>query len=127
MTLSPGDVSAIRAAEEALAKALDDPDSTAWVYSYTEDAIFIGPGAPAIEGRAALLALAGEIAISSMQIVADSTIGAGQFATTTGHASWISGERDSGAPTTRRRFLMVWRRESDGQWRIAREMLNDDL
>jgi ketosteroid isomerase-like protein len=27
----------------------------------------------------------------------------------------------------RRRFLMVWRRESDGRWRIAREMLNEDV
>jgi ketosteroid isomerase-like protein len=32
-----------------------------------------------------------------------------------------------GAPTTRRRFLMVWGREPDGQWRFARELLSEDL
>jgi ketosteroid isomerase-like protein len=26
-----------------------------------------------------------------------------------------------------RRLLMVWRREDDGRWRIARELLNEDV
>ena len=64
---------------------------------------------------------------SSLEIVADSTIGAGDFAATTGRATWVSGLKDSGAPTIRRRFLMVWRRDPDGRWRIARELLNEDL
>jgi len=125
--LPSSDNAAIRAAELALAEAFEDRDPAAWVSSYTEDAIFVGPGVPAIEGRAALLAVAPQIAISSMEIVADSTIGAGDFAATTGRATWVSGKRDSGAPTIRRRFLMVWRRDPDGQWRIARELLNEDL
>jgi hypothetical protein len=28
--------------------------------------------------------------------------------------------------SVRRRSLMVWRREPDGRWRIAREMLTED-
>jgi ketosteroid isomerase-like protein len=127
VALSSSDIAAIRAAESALAEAFEDPDPTAWVSCYTADAIFVGPGVPTIEGRAALLAVAAQIAISSMEIVADSTIGAGDFAATTGRATWVSGPRDSGAPTTRRRFLMVWRRDPDGRWRIARELLNEDL
>ena len=127
MSLSSSDITAIRAAEAALAGAFEDSDPTAWVNYYAEDGIFAGPGAPTIEGRAAFLAAAPQIAISSMEIVADSTIGAGDFAATTGRATWVSGPRDSGAPTTRRRFLMVWRREPDGRWRIARELLNEDV
>ena len=127
MALSPSAIAAIRAAEKALAGAFEDPDPTAWVDSYTHDALFAGPGAPAIEGREALLAVAGQFAISSMEIAADSTIGAGDFAATTGRATWVSGPKGSEAPTTRRRFLMVWRREPDGRWRIARELLNEDL
>jgi len=125
--LSSSDNAAIRAAELALAEAFEDTDPTAWVNSYTEDAIFVGPGSPPIEGRAALLAVARQITMSSLEIVADSTIGAGDFAATTGRATWVSGKRDSGAPTIRRRFLMVWRRDPDGRWRIARELLNEDL
>ena len=127
MTLSSFDITAIRAAEAALAEAFEDSDPTAWVNCYTEDAIFVGPGLPTIEGREALLAVAPQITISSMEIVAYSTIGAGDFAATNGRATWVSGPKDSGAPTIRRRFLMVWRRDADGRWRIARELLNEDL
>ena len=127
MTLSTSDISAIRAAERSLAQAFESPDLTAWVDSYTEDAIFVGPGVPAIEGRAALLEVAPHISISSMEIEAQSTLGGGDLAATCGCATWVSGPKGSDAPTVRRRFLMVWRRDLDGAWRIAREMLNEDL
>lgn len=127
MALSTSDVSAIRAAERALAQAFESADLTAWVNSYTDDAIFVGPGVPAIEGRRALLDVAPQISISSMEIAADSTLGTGDLAATLGRATWVSGPKGSDAPRVRRRFLMVWRRELDGAWRIAREMLNEDL
>jgi uncharacterized protein (TIGR02246 family) len=127
LALSTSDISAIRAAERALAQAFESPDLTAWVDSYTDDAIFVGPGVPAIEGRRALLDAAPQTSISSMEIAADSTLGTGDFAATLGRATWLSGPKGSDAPSVRRRFLMVWRREQDGAWRIAREMLNEDL
>ncbi len=92
-----------------------------------DDAIFVAPGMPAIEGRGAFLAAARELAISSMEIVAESTLGAGDFAATLGRANWVSRPKGSDAATQRRRFLMVWRREPDGRWRIARELLNEDV
>ena len=52
------DEAEIRAAERALEQALQAPDPTTWVYSYTEDAVFVAPGAPAVQGRAALLEMA---------------------------------------------------------------------
>lgn len=127
MALSPSDIAAIRAAEEELAEAFEASDRTAWVDFYTDDAIFVAPGLAAIEGRAALLAAAQQIVISSMQIVSESTLGAGDFAATLGRASWVSAPSGSAPTKTRRRFLMVWRRESDWRWRIARELLNEDL
>ena len=120
-------LAAIRAAERALAQAFESADPAAWVDSYTDDAIFVGPGVPAIEGRSALLEVAPQISISSMEIAAQSTLGAGDLATTFGHATWVAGPKGSGAPAVRRRFLMVWRRDPDGAWRIVREMLNEDL
>lgn len=127
MALSSSDIAAIRAAEAALARAFEAPDPTAWVDSYTEDAIFVGPGMPAIEGRSALLDAARALTISSMEIAAESTLGTGDFAATLGRANWVNGPMGSDAPMQRRRFLMVWRREPDGRWRIARELLNDDV
>ena len=127
MTLSAFDISAIRAAERSLAEAFESSDLTAWVDSYTDDAIFVGPGVPAIEGRAALLEVAPHISISSMEIEVQSTLCSVDLAATCGRASWVSGPKGSDGPTVRRRFLMVWRRDLDGAWRIAREMLNEDL
>ena len=127
MTLSSSDIAAIRAAEEGLAASFEAPDPTAWVPYYTEDAIFSGPGAATIVGRAGLLEIASRVVISSMQIAVDSTIGDGDFAATFGRGTWVSGTKNSGAPVVRRRFLMVWRREGDGHWRIARELLSEDV
>ena len=127
MALTPSDLEAIRAAERALADAFEDPDPTAWVDFYTEDMAFAAPGVQTIQGRAAFLDAARETVISSMQIVADSTIGAGGFAATFGRATWVSGPKGSDSPVRRRRLLMVWRKEPDGRWRIARELLNEDL
>jgi ketosteroid isomerase-like protein len=125
VALSSADISAIREAEKALAAAFESPDRAAWVDFYTEDAIFVGPGMPAIEGRSALVDAAPQVSISSMEIATDSTLGTGDFAATLGHATWVSGPKGSDVATVRRRFLMVWRREPDGRWRIARELLND--
>jgi ketosteroid isomerase-like protein len=125
MELSPAGISAIRAAEQRLAAAFESPDPRAWVDYYTDDAIFAGPGAPTIEGRAALLEMAPLVVISSMEIVVESTIGSGDLAATTGRVTWVNGVRGSGGAEVRRRFLMVWRREEDGRWRIARELLNE--
>ncbi len=127
MALSTSDISAIRAAEKALAEAFESRELTAWVDFYTDDAIFVGPGVPAIEGRSAFLDAAPQISISSMEIVADSTLGTGDFAATLGRATWVSGPKGSDAPRVRRRFLMVWRREPDRRWRIARELLNEGV
>ena len=102
---------------EALAEALErSPDSTAWVDCYTDDAIFVGPGAPAIEGRSAFLEAAPHLHMSSVEIVAESTLGAGDFAAFSG-ARLAERPRRIGCSRVRRRFLMVWRREPDGRWR----------
>ena len=69
---------------------------------YTDDAVFVGPGVPAIEGRRAFLDVAPQISISSMEIVADSTLGTDDFAATLGRASWVSGPKGSDAPRVRR-------------------------
>jgi ketosteroid isomerase-like protein len=127
LALSPSDIAAIRAAEQALAAAFEAPDPTAWVDFYTDDAIFVGPGMAAIEGRDALLRAAEVVSISSMEIVAESTMGAGDFAATLGRGSWVDGPKGSDSAPVRRRFLMVWRRGPDDRWRIARELLNDDV
>lgn len=115
----------IRAAERALEKALESADPTAWVYSYTEDAVFVAPGAPEVRGRAALLQMAKAMKpLSSVSIQASRTEGSGNLAYVYGQASWVSGRPQNTGTVTNVRFIIVWRKEADGQWRVAQELLN---
>jgi ketosteroid isomerase-like protein len=119
------DEAEIRSAERALQNALESPDATAWVYHCTEDAIFVGPGAPAVEGREALLAMAKAMQpLSSVSLVALRTEGSGNIAYTYGEATWVNGRPPSTGTTTHVRLVIVWRKEEDGRWRVTQELLN---
>jgi len=121
------DEAEIRAAERALEQALQSADPTAWVYSYTEDAVFVAPGAPAVQGRAALLQMAKAMKpLSSVSIQPMRTEGSGDLATVYGHASWVSGRPPEAGSVAKVRGIIVWRKEADGQWRVAQELLNAD-
>jgi uncharacterized protein (TIGR02246 family) len=117
--------SEIRDAERALVNALESSNATDWVFHYTEDAIFVGPGAPAVQGREALLQMANAMQpLSSVSLVVQRTQGSGNLAYTYGEGTWVSSRPPNTGATTRVRFVIVWRKETDGQWRVTQEMLN---
>ena len=117
--------SEIREAERALVNALESPNATDWVFHYTEDAIFVGPGAPAVQGREALLQMAKAMQpLSSVSLTVQRTKGSGNLAYTYGEGTWISGRPPHTGATTHVRLVIVWCKEADGQWRVTQEMLN---
>ena len=117
--------SEIRAAEKALQQALESPEPTAWVYHYTEDAIFVSPAGPAVHGRAALLDMARAMhRLSSVVITPLRTETSGSIASVYARGSWVNGAHTSAPTTTNIRAIIVWRKESDGRWRVAQESLH---
>jgi uncharacterized protein (TIGR02246 family) len=117
----------IRDAERALEEALQSTEPTAWVYHYTEDAIFVSSGSQTIQGRKALLEMAADMQpLSSVSLTAVRTEGNENRAYTYGTAIWVSGRPPTTGTTTHVRFVIVWRREEDGRWRVAQEMLDAD-
>ena len=117
--------SEIRVAEEALQQALESPDPTAWVYHYTEDAIFVSPAGPAVQGRAALLDMARTMhRLSSVLITPLRTETSGSMASVYARGSWVSGAHTGAPATTNIRAIIVWRKELDGRWRVAQELLH---
>jgi len=117
----------IREAERALENALSAPDPMAWVNHYTEDAVFVSPGAPPVQGRTALLQMARAMRpLSSVVIEARRTEVSGSLAAVYGRASWISGAGTASQSTTAVRLIIVWRKGVDGKWRVAQELLHPE-
>lgn len=114
------DESEIRAAERALELSLASDDPPAWVFDYTEDAVF-DAGGHAVQSPAALLDMAtGMSPLSEVSIRALRTEGSPGLATVWCEASWVSGPPES-RKRTEVRGIIVWRQESDGRWRVAME------
>lgn len=114
----------IRQAERGIEAALSSPDPVAWVAHYTEDALFVFPGAPVVQGREALMRMARSMKpLSAVRIEDVKTEGSGRVAAVYGRGSWVSGAGTPSASTTRVRLLIVWRKGDDGRWRIAQELL----
>jgi uncharacterized protein (TIGR02246 family) len=121
----PFDEAEIRQAERELTIALASTNPLAWVEHYTEDAVFVAPGAPAVQGREALTRLAKAMRpMSSVQIENIRTEGSGSVAAVYARGSWVNGAGEATESTTRVRLIIVWRKEGDGRWRIAQELLH---
>jgi uncharacterized protein (TIGR02246 family) len=119
------DESEIREAERRLEASLQADDPTAWVYDYTEDAVFDGGGEHAVEGRDALLAMARAMhPLVSVSIEPIRTEGRGDLAAVWMRGSWVSAREGSEPAEVVVRGLLVWRKEADGVWRVAMEHLS---
>jgi ketosteroid isomerase-like protein len=130
LVASPIDDQELRTAEQALERALGASDPLAWVEHYTDDAVFIGPGMPAVQGRSALVEMARSMSpLSSVSIVPLRTDMSGDLAAVYAHASWVSGEGTSERTESFVRGILVWRRGPDGAgtWRVAQELLLPDV
>jgi ketosteroid isomerase-like protein len=120
---SPIVIAEIREAERRLARALESPDPTAWVYEYTNDAVF-ERGGYVVEGRAALLEMASAMQpLSSVSIRPLRTEASPDVATVEFEGSWVSGPPESGSLVEVSGTIM-WRKEDDGRWRVSRESLS---
>ena len=121
------DESEIRQAERELEAALSAADPTAWVAYYTEDAVFVAPGAPAVQGRDALLQMARSMKpLSRVKIEALKTEGAGPVAAVYGRGTWVSGAGTPTQSTSTVRLIIVWRKGNDGRWKVAQELLHPE-
>jgi ketosteroid isomerase-like protein len=122
---TPFDERELRAAEFALARALESSDSTAWVGHYTEDAVFVAPGAPPVQGRAALMQMAKAMQpLGSVGITPLRTEASGHVAAVYSRGTWVTDAQTATPTTTNIRVIIVWRKEHDGRWRVAQELLH---
>ena len=60
--------------------------------------------------------------LSSVVITPRRTEGQANLAYVYGSASWVNGRPPDVGSTTEVYLVIVWRKESDGQWRVAQEV-----
>ena len=123
------DQSEIVSALQSFVSVLEDPDPKKRAYAYTPDATFVMPGIPAVRGREEMLRrLENGMVLRSVTITPYSIDGRNDLAYAEGLFTCLTDptEASPGGPV-RLLFLMVLRRESDGVWRIAREVLSAEV
>lgn len=121
------DRAAITALNERWVEAYRGGDYAAIPPLYTEDALIMPRGRPAIEGRAALARRLGGLAagreveidfdIVELEVIGDHAWLVSRFAVT-----YTSPDDPAASTTEHGRSLIVYRRDSDGAWRIHRDM-----
>lgn len=117
---------AIRRDLASLETALQATDPTAWVYWYTEDAMFVGPGEAPVRGRAALLEMAKAMTpLRGLRIIPVRIESSGTLAYAFARGQWLGGKPGT-EQVVRVRTLLALRREADGHWRVAQELMHED-
>ncbi len=129
-----------RAADEAALRKLDEEWSKAagarevdkTVSYYTDDAVVMPPNIPTLTGKEAARDL-------WKSMLSSPSFSGGWKATKvevarSGDLAYVSGtyefneKDDSGKPLTDKgKFLEVWKKQSDGNWRCVADMFNSDL
>ena len=115
---------AVDAGNRAFTAAFVRGDAKAVSELYTEDAQVIAPAAPVAKGRAAIAA-AWQKAMGSVKDVRLETAdveSAGDLAYETGTVH-LTGR---GGAITKERYLVVWKRAKDGQWKLHRDIWNSE-
>jgi ketosteroid isomerase-like protein len=119
----PFDPEEIRSAERHLVALLEDQDTGKRLMRYTEDAVFMMPGEPPIEGREQMRRRT-KTRLYSVSLIPLTTEGNDRMASVYARFSCVVGKSEtSEGQIVALRILMVWRKEDDGVWRISREFL----
>ena len=123
--LSQADIAEIRKLEQEFLKAIVASDFDKAVALRTEDVIWMPPGAPTLEGRAALLQSLSSSPVRPLNFTANpiQTDGLDGLAYNRGEYTYVGivGKdtlRESG------KYLQIWKKQPDASWLIALDIWN---
>ena len=125
---SDDDVRAVIEADERWIEAFNAADVETLVSLYTNDVIVMPPGEASFQGRDRVRAWMRTFFArhtARQTLVNDEVMVAGEWAWMRGHFTTELTPRSGGPTRTESgKHLVIWRRESDGQWRAARDIWN---
>lgn len=113
------------------AAALGRGDTEIVTAFYTDDAVVLAPNAPIARGRQAIKALfdglIGQLGIPQLNLQTQQVDEVGDTAYEVG-AYTLRAQPPGGEPITDNgKYVVVWKRDSDGSWKLAVDMWNTDL
>jgi uncharacterized protein (TIGR02246 family) len=119
---------AIRANDEAFAAAFNRKDAQGIAALYTEDAAILPPGAPRADGRDAIAAFWQAVidsGLTNASLTPVEVVVTGDTATEVGRAILHAPGTDGGPATPAHiNFVVLWRRDAAGQWKLHRDIWN---
>ena len=133
-SLATHDPATVRTAIDSVNKGVIDAftkgDPTALAAHYESDAIVMAPNGPAWKGRSGIEESAkgmfGQAAIKDMKLETDDLVVSGDLAVETGRYSMTVEPKGGKAAPDKGKYLVVWRRQADGSWKIHRDIWNTD-
>jgi len=121
---------AIEQANANFSAAVKQGDSTGIVANYADDAVMMMGGMPALRGRTEIGGKVVEMFKSAkggdVKLITSQVDVAGDYAIETG-AYEMTGTSPGGKPVTEKgKYVTVWKKQSDGSWKIYRDIANTD-
>jgi ketosteroid isomerase-like protein len=127
-SLPSEDVEAIRAASRGYNQAATDTAWARWATFFTEDAAFFPPNTPAKEGRAAIEAWGRSFPpFRDLRLETSEIVGLADLAYARGRYSMVLLPPGSPAVPDSGKYIEIWRKQSDGTWKLVRDIFNSDL
>ena len=130
--LSDPDKAVIRAVADDAVKMVT-AGKTDWVPGYVdlyyaENAEFLMPGAPAVEGREAIKAAFASLPITSLKFEIQDIEGRGDLAYVRGAYELTLAPPGAAAPVVDKgKYIEIWKKQTDGSWKSIRDIFNSDL
>lgn len=123
---------AVRAADSAWLKAFTDRDLEGVVTAVEPSGYILPPNAPIVAGHDGARAMVAEMfATPGLSFSWDATRVAvaesGDLGYTAGTYEMTFNDPDGNPVTDRGKFVTIWRRQSDGTWKVVEDVFNSDL
>ena len=125
--LSERDTAALRENAARYVSTALAADWDAWASQLTDDAVFLQPNGPAVEGRAAIRQWAtGFTGMATFTAPVAEISGAGSVAYARGTYTFAMGPKAADQTSDTGKWLTVYERQADGSWLIKRNIWNSD-
>lgn len=130
---APADIAAVNAVRDKFMQAVSGGDATGIGNLYTTDAVAAGNHQPANTGRDAIVksnaALFSQFTMK-LELMADETKTMGDFGYDWGRYKVTLTPKTAGAPAPpadEGRYLVLLRKDADGQWRVSHDINNSTI